>query len=111
MRTTGKYYGDEIKSYNTVTSDFYEYFEVTKSDVAKYTGEKVETIKYYKKYNGSSTKIDSVFKSIGVPEKYRGSWIKRKQIAKKNGIAVYIGSSSQNTKIITLAKQGKLDKV
>lgn len=39
MRNTGTYKGDETKHYNTVTSDFYDYFKVSKIDVAKYTGE------------------------------------------------------------------------
>lgn len=41
-RTSGRYYGDEIKHYNTVTSNFYDYFKITKADVAKYTGEVVK---------------------------------------------------------------------
>ena len=41
MRSTGTYKGDEIKHYNTVTSNFYDYFKVSKDDVAKYTGEAV----------------------------------------------------------------------
>ena len=38
MRDSGKYYGDEIKSLNTVTDNFYKYFNVSKADVEKYTG-------------------------------------------------------------------------
>lgn len=38
-RTAGKYYGDEIKHNNTVTDNFYDYFKVSKTEVAKYTGE------------------------------------------------------------------------
>lgn len=65
---------------------------------------------YYKKYTGKSVHIDEVFKAIGVLEKYRGSWNKRKAIAKANGITAYIGSEKQNQKLIDLAKKGKLKK-
>ena len=66
---------------------------------------------YYPKYTGSSTKIDTVLKAIGVPDKYIGSWLKRLPVAKKQGISVYTGSASQNSKLISLAKQGKMLKV
>ena len=62
MRTIGTYKGDEIKSYKTVTKDFYDYFGVTKAEVAKYTGasqnaqivkgSKVKVRKGAKSYNG-----------------------------------------------------------
>lgn len=38
MRTEGTYKGDEIKGYNTVTNDFYKYFNISKAQVEKYTG-------------------------------------------------------------------------
>ena len=41
-RSSGKYRGDETVSYNTVTSDFYSYFKISKAEVEKYTG-KAET--------------------------------------------------------------------
>lgn len=66
---------------------------------------------YYDKYVGNSTKIDDVFKFIGVQSCYYGSYSKRKKVATKNGIKAYIGSASQNMKLINLAKQGKLKKV
>lgn len=66
---------------------------------------------YYKKYTGSSAQLDVVLKAIGVPSKYYGSWTKRKTLAKANGIKVYVGSAKQNTKLISLAKQGKLKTV
>lgn len=67
-------------------------------------------ISYYAKYTGSSSKIDTIFKKIGVPSKYYGSYTKRKPIAKANGISDYEGTASQNVKLINLAKQGKLKK-
>ncbi len=65
---------------------------------------------YYKKYTGTSTQVDKVFKLIGVPDKFRGSWGKRKPVATKNGISNYKGTSMQNTKLVNLARQGKLKK-
>lgn len=63
---------------------------------------------YYKKYTGASVKIDTVFATIGVPEKYRGSVAKRKTVAKKNGYFNYTGTAKQNTNLIKKAKKGKL---
>ncbi len=68
-------------------------------------------ITYYKKYIGTSGKVDVVLKAVGVPAKYYGSWKKRKVIASKNGIKLYVGTATQNKKLISLAKQGKLKKV
>ena len=66
---------------------------------------------YYKKYTGKSDILDTVLIASGVPKKYTGSWKNRKPLAKKNGITVYVGSVKQNTKLISLAKQGKLKRV
>ena len=60
---------------------------------------------YYKKF--SSTSIVDGLKSIGVDS----SFANRKKIAKANGISNYEGSASQNNKLCSLAKQGKLKKV
>ena len=68
------------------------------------------TSKYYPKYTGTSTSIDTVFRAIGVPEQYCGKWSKRKTVAKANGISAYAGTAGQNSKLVTLAKQGKLVK-
>lgn len=66
---------------------------------------------HYKKYTGTSQKIDEVFKSIGVPAKYRGSFVNRKAIANANGIKSYGGTMEQNLNLISLAKHGKLKKI
>ncbi len=66
---------------------------------------------YYKKYTGKSERIDEVFKAIGVPEKFRDTYMKRKPVASKNGISNYKGSKTQNLKLVKLAKTGKLKKV
>ena len=65
---------------------------------------------YYPRYTGNSSNIDIVLKSIGVPDKYLGSWSCRKYVAYRNGITNYVGSLYDNIKIIELAKSGKLKK-
>lgn len=108
----GKHYlGDETKSRNTVTDNFYNYFGITKSQVAKYTGETVNAPDYYNRYIGTSNQIDKVLSAINVEEVYIGSWKQRKPLAEKNGIKFYVGTASQNTKLVSLAKQGKLRRV
>lgn len=77
--------------------------------------EKANTKKYYAKYTGSSSKIDEVFKAVGVPSKYikdkdGEKYSVRKPVAAANGISNYTGSASQNTTLINLAKKGKLKK-
>lgn len=82
-----------------------EYFDI------KYKKEvKKSTSIYYKKYTGNSSKIDEVFRAIGVPSKYIGSWSMRKSVANVNGIKNYEGSAKQNNQMISLAKKGKLKK-
>lgn len=39
VRSGSKWYGDETVNNNTVTSNFYTYYGITKAEVAKYTGE------------------------------------------------------------------------
>lgn len=65
---------------------------------------------YYPKYTGKSYGIDTVFRAIGVPEVYCGNWKNRKPVAAANGISKYTGNQTQNTKLVSLAKQGKLKK-
>ena len=66
---------------------------------------------YYTRYNGTSNNLDIILKSIGVPDKYLLFWYKRKPLAKRNGIHNYMGSLSQNMKLIELAKNGILKRV
>ena len=70
----------------------------------------IECNTYYPRYNGNSSNIDIVLKSIGVPDKYIGSWSCRKYVAYRNGITNYVGSLYDNIKIMELAKSGKLKK-
>lgn len=64
------------------------------------------TTSYYKKYTGSSGSLVDALKAIGVNSSYDN----RKAIAKKNGISNYEGTASQNEKLLSLLKQGKLKK-
>lgn len=66
---------------------------------------------YYPKYEGTSQRIDDVFKAIGVPSQYIGSWKKRIPIAIAQGIKNYTGTASQNIAIINAARRGQLKKV
>lgn len=87
-----------------------EYFGIKYVTASTNTTKTSESI-YYSKYTGTSTSINEVFKAIGVPQKYIGLYKDRKPVAVKNGINNYTGTYVQNTKLIELAKQGKLKKV
>ena len=80
-------------------------------DLAEKVTKNLKETTYYSKYNGTSGQVDTVFKAIGVPNRYIGKWSSRKPIAIANDIENYVGSAVQNIKLITLAKQGKLKRV
>ena len=82
-----------------------------KEEEPKKTTSTKTTTSYYSKYTGKSVRVDEVFKTIGVPSKYRGNWKNRKPVATKNDIKNYEGTATQNNKLIALAKSGKLKKV
>ena len=69
-----------------------------------------EKTTYYPRYNGNSSNIDIVLKSIGVSDKYLGSWSSRKPIAYANNMVNYTGSLFDNIAIMQLAKKGQLKK-
>ena len=116
---TPKKYLELIKSDGYATSSSYvssnmtliNKYKLTKYDKAKSKDKTASNSKYYKKYVGRSLKIDKVLKAVGVPAKYYGTYIKRKPVAKANGIDKYTGTYTENTKLIDLAKKGKLKKV
>lgn len=64
------------------------------------------TVTYYAKYTGKSKSLVDALKSL----KIDSSFSNRGKIAKKNGISVYLGTASQNTKLLDLLKKGKLVK-
>lgn len=92
-----------------------EKYKLTQYDVSsggtQAGGKPSAAVSYYKKYTGKSVHVNDVFKAVGVPGKYIGSYMKRKPVASKNGIANYKGTESQNLKLIALAQKGKLKKV
>lgn len=69
------------------------------------------TSNFYPKYNGASKDIDIVLSSIGVKSSFYGNYKKRIPLAKVNGIKNYTGNLSDNMKLLSLAKNGKLKKV
>lgn len=73
------------------------------STTTKNTGSS-SSASYYPKFN--STSIVDGLKSIGV----NSTFTNRKKIAKANGITNYSGTASQNEKLLSLAKQGRLKK-
>lgn len=66
----------------------------------------IETSSYYPIYKGNTTSIVDALKSISV----NSSFENRTNIARNNGIENYRGTSSQNTALLNLLKQGKLKK-
>lgn len=62
---------------------------------------------YYPKYTGKSSSIVDALKAVGVSNP---TLTFRAKIAKANGITAYIGTASQNTKMLVLLKNGKLIK-
>lgn len=66
----------------------------------------MKIITYYKKYKGDSNSIVDALKVIGASS----SMENRKKIAALNNIKNYNGSSSQNRKMLSLLKKGKLIK-
>ena len=65
------------------------------------------SVSYYPKCTSKYTSIVSALNSI----KVNSSFSNRSKIAKKNGIKLYIGTASQNTKMLNLLKNGKLIKI
>lgn len=110
-RTLGKYRGDETKGNSSYWTNPYDYFKVTKEEVAKYTGEEIkkeepkkETVKYL---SNKSYKGDSLVDALN-QIKVDCSYSYRSKLAKANGIKDYKGTASQNSKMLKLLKQGKL---
>ena len=102
-------WGNGAERKNALANAGYDYAEVQKvvNALAGANTKPVASI-YYPKYTGLSAQIDKVFEAIGVPTQYRGKWNKRVPVAKANGISVYVGTGTQNAKLISLAKKGAL---
>lgn len=96
-------YSDSVKRRIIKVNDKY----IRGYAVPKYEAETV----YYAKYTGKSIFLDTILKAVGVPAQYRGNWRKRIPLAEANNISNYKGTGAQNSKLKSLAKQGKLKKV
>lgn len=86
-------------------------YQTVRNRVNELYGVKATTSAYYPKYTGNSYGIDTVFKAVGVPEKYCGNYRNRKPVAQANGITNYTGTASQNNSLVALAKKGMLKRV
>jgi hypothetical protein len=104
-RSSGSYRGDETVSNSSLWTNPYDYFGVSKSDMAKYTGEK--TVKYLHNPNYKGTSIVDALNQIGV----NSSYSYRSKLAQINGIANYKGTAEQNTKMLEMLKNGTLKSV
>ena len=78
----------------------------TPSNSASNGSNSSKKVSYYKKYTGKSNSLVDALKSL----KIDNSFAFRKKIAKANGIKLYLGTASQNTKLLKLLKSGKLIK-
>ena len=63
-------------------------------------------VAYFKPYKGKSDSLVDALEAVGA----KSDFAYRKKIAKANGIKTYIGTASQNTKLLNLLKKGKLIK-
>ena len=93
-------------SQNTKLLDLARQGKLKKAGSTSTSGSSNASTSYYKKYTGKSGSIVDALKAIGVDSSYDY----RKTIAKKNGINNYSGTASQNEKLLSLLKQGKLKK-
>ena len=103
VRAGKKYFGDEIFGTNSVTTDFYKYFSITKADVARYTGEKTDC---FPKYSGKTVSIVSALRAVGAEHCFDY----RFEIAAANGVEDYSGTAKQNGEMLSLLKKGVLKK-
>lgn len=66
-----------------------------------------ESTGYYKKYTGGSSSIVEALKAVGEKDVSKDH---REAIAKKNGFSNYQFTASENSKMLSLLKKGKLKK-
>lgn len=71
------------------------------------TGAKKNANKYYSKYTGSSGSIIEALKEVGETDVSKEH---RAEIAKKNGFSDFKFTASENSKMLSLLKKGKLKK-
>ena len=103
-------WGDTLTSiarrYKTTVSELVKLNNIKNPDLI-YVGQKLKipsNLKYFKKYTGNSVSIVDALNSINE----RSSFDYRSRIASVNGISNYVGTSTQNTHMLKLLKEGKL---
>lgn len=79
---------------------------ITGSVVTAFTQTANQQVSYYPRYMGDSVSIVDALQAVSVDS----SFANRDKIAKHNGISNYSGTVAQNTKLLSLLKQGKLIK-
>ena len=79
---------------------------IAKASVTKTETVAKPTVSYFAKYTGNTASIVTALNAIGA----KSTFAYRKEIAKKNGIKLYVGTANQNTTMLNLLKQGKLIK-
>ena len=87
----------------------YNNYEEVRARVNELSGIKTNSapkVNYYDRYSGKTSSIVTALNSLGIGS----SFANRKNIAKANGISNYVGTASQNIKLLILLKQGKLIK-
>lgn len=99
--STGQIISNQNKNANKVISTVKK--EV-KNTTSKKKSNSKSSAKYYKKANYSGNSIVDALKKIGANSSYSN----RAKIAKANGIKNYRGTASQNLKMLSLLKKGKL---
>ena len=105
--TNYKTYIKNLKKDGYATSSSYvnnltklvEHYKLTRWD-------KKKTVKYFAKPNYNGTSLVDALKAI----KVNSSFSYRRKIARVNGIKIYVGSASQNKKMLALLKKGTLKK-
>ncbi len=100
---TAQEYAERLKKDGYATSS--TYVNTLVNTVKKYNLTKYDTgaIEYFPKYQDS---LVNALNAVGADSSYDY----RKRIAVKNGISNYSGTADQNTKLLSLLKEGKLIK-
>ena len=100
---TAQEYAERLKADGYATSS--TYVNTLVNTVKKYNLTKYDTgaIEYFPKYQDS---LVMALQAVGADSSYDY----RKRIAVKNGISNYSGTADQNTKLLSLLKEGKLIK-
>ena len=107
IQATGKFAAYTSDKY-TLSSDYLKRGDILLKDghtaIVLTDGAMANGTKTFERYIGASVSIVDALNTIGV----NSSFAYRKKIAKTNGITAYIGTAKQNTKMLSLLREGKL---